>query len=343
MSNKINLDRCSVGGWASKIGPEVLSEILSNLPSVEDKNLIVGFEKSDDAAVYKVNDDIAMIQTLDFFTPMVKDPYIFGQIAAANSLSDVYAMGGIPKTAMNIVCFPQKMDIQILGEILKGGAEKVVEAGAVLSGGHSIHDPEIKYGLSVTGFAHPDKILKNHGCNKDDILIVTKKLGTGIVSTASKVEAASKEAIDESIKYMTMLNKYAAEVIIKYPISACTDITGFGFLGHAYEMAKGSEKTLVFEKDFIPYIVDSDKYAQDFFITTGGQQNRNFVGNDIKFEKTPLWLQEILFDPQTSGGLLFSVSPKYVKDIMEEFSNKDIPAFIIGSVENKQDKYLIVR
>lgn len=343
MSNKIHLDRCSVGGWASKIGPEVLSEILSNLPSVEDKNLIVGFEKSDDAAVYKVTDDIAMIQTLDFFTPMVKDPYIFGQIAAANSLSDVYAMGGIPKTAMNIVCFPQKMDIQILGEILKGGAEKVVEAGAVLSGGHSIHDPEIKYGLSVTGFAHPDKILKNHGCNDGDILVITKKLGTGIVSTASKVDAASVEAIDESIKYMTMLNKYAAEVIIKYPISACTDITGFGFLGHAYEMAKGSEKTLIFEKDFIPYIVDSDKYAKDFFITTGGQQNRNFVGNDIKFEKTPLWLQEILFDPQTSGGLLFSVNQKYIKDIMNEFTKKNIPAFIIGSVESKKDKYLIVR
>lgn len=341
--NKLHLDRCSIGGWANKIGPEVLSEILHDLPSVEDKNLIVGFDKSDDAAVYKLTDDIAIIQTLDFFTPMTEDPYIFGQIAAANSLSDVYAMGGQPKTAMNIVCFPNKMDIKILGEILRGGAEKVMEAGAVLSGGHSVHDPEIKYGLSVTGIAHPDKILKNHGCQSGDILICTKKLGTGIVSTASKVNLASEKAIDESLKQMVTLNKYAAEVIVNYPITACTDITGFGFLGHAYEMAKGSEKTLVFEGDFIPYISEAKEYAKDFLITTGGQQNRNFVGRDIDFNRTPLWLQEIMFDPQTSGGLLFSVAKDRVSDLMKEFKEKNIEAFIIGSVEEKSNKYIVVR
>jgi selenide,water dikinase len=310
---------------------------------VEDQNLIVGFEKSDDASVYKLTDEIAMIQTLDFFTPMVEDPYIFGQIAATNSLSDVYAMGGTPKTAMNIVCFPKKMDISILGEILKGGAQKVVEAGAVLSGGHSIHDPEIKYGLSVTGIAHPDKILKNHGCQSGDILIYTKKLGTGIISTANKANLASQESIDESIRYMTLLNKYAGEIIINYPITACTDITGFGFLGHAFEMAKGSEKTLIFEKDFIPFIKNADQYAKDFMITTGGQQNRNFVGNNIKFDNTPLWLQEILFDPQTSGGLLFSVSPDILPTLLKDFQNKNIEFYVVGSVEDKQNKYLIVR
>lgn len=310
---------------------------------MEDKNLIVGFDKSDDAAVYKLTDDIAIIQTLDFFTPMTEDPYIFGQIAAANSLSDVYAMGGQPKTAMNIVCFPNKMDIKILGEILRGGAEKVMEAGAVLSGGHSVHDPEIKYGLSVTGIAHPDKILKNHGCQSGDILICTKKLGTGIVSTASKVNLASEKAIDESLKQMVTLNKYAAEIIVNYPITACTDITGFGFLGHAYEMAKGSEKTLVFEGDFIPYISEAKEYAKDFLITTGGQQNRNFVGRDIDFNRTPLWLQEIMFDPQTSGGLLFSVAKDRVSDLMKEFKKKNIEAFIIGSVEEKSNKYIVVR
>lgn len=310
---------------------------------MEDKNLIVGFDKSDDAAVYKLTDDIAIIQTLDFFTPMTEDPYIFGQIAAANSLSDVYAMGGQPKTAMNIVCFPNKMDIKILGEILRGGAEKVMEAGAVLSGGHSVHDPEIKYGLSVTGIAHPDKILKNHGCQSGDILICTKKLGTGIVSTASKVNLASEKAIDESLKQMVTLNKYAAEIIVNYPITACTDITGFGFLGHAYEMAKGSEKTLVFEGDFIPYISEAKEYAKDFLITTGGQQNRNFVKRDIDFNRTPLWLQEIMFDPQTSGGLLFSVAKDRVSDLMKEFKEKNIEAFIIGSVEEKSNKYIVVR
>ena len=310
---------------------------------MEDKNLIVGFDKSDDAAVYKLTDDIPIIQTLDFFTPMTEDPYIFGQIAAANSLSDVYAMGGQPKTAMNIVCFPNKMDIKILGEILRGGAEKVMEAGAVLSGGHSVHDPEIKYGLSVTGIAHPDKILKNHGCQSGDILICTKKLGTGIVSTASKVNLASEKAIDESLKQMVTLNKYAAEIIVNYPITACTDITGFGFLGHAYEMAKGSEKTLVFEGDFIPYISEAKEYAKDFLITTGGQQNRNFVGRDIDFNRTPLWLQEIMFDPQTSGGLLFSVAKDRVSELMKEFKEKNIEAFIIGSVEEKSNKYIVVR
>lgn len=310
---------------------------------MEDKNLIVGFDKSDDAAVYKLTDDIAIIQTLDFFTPMTEDPYIFGQIAAANSLSDVYAMGGQPKTAMNIVCFPNKMDIRILGEILRGGAEKVMEAGAVLSGGHSVHDPEIKYGLSVTGIAHPDKILKNHGCQSGDILICTKKLGTGIVSTASKVNLASEKAIDESLKQMVTLNKYAAEIIVNYPITACTDITGFGFLGLAYEMAKGSEKTLVFEGDFIPYISEAKEYAKDFLITTGGQQNRNFVGRDIDFNRTPLWLQEIMFDPQTSGGLLFSVAKDRVSELMKEFKEKNIEAFIIGSVEEKSNKYIVVR
>ncbi|WP_371410444.1 selenide, water dikinase SelD [Fusobacterium sp.] len=325
------------------MGPEVLSDILFDLPTVEDQNLIVGFEKSDDASVYKLTDEIAMIQTLDFFTPMVEDPYIFGQIAATNSLSDVYAMGGTPKTAMNIVCFPKKMDISILGEILKGGAQKVVEAGAVLSGGHSIHDPEIKYGLSVTGIAHPDKILKNHGCQSGDILIYTKKLGTGIISTANKANLASQESIDESIRYMTLLNKYAGEIIINYPITACTDITGFGFLGHAFEMAKGSEKTLIFEKDFIPFIKNADQYAKDFMITTGGQQNRNFVGNNIKFDNTPLWLQEILFDPQTSGGLLFSVSPDILPTLLKDFQNKNIEFYVVGSVEDKQNKYLIVR
>lgn len=320
-----------------------MSDILSKLPSVEDKNLIVGFDKSDDAAVYKLTDEIAMIQTLDFFTPMVDDPYIFGQIAAANSLSDVYAMGGIPKTAMNIVCFPEKMDINILGEILRGGAEKVAEAGAVLSGGHSIHDPEIKYGLSVTGIVHPDKILKNHGCETGDILVCTKSLGTGIVTTASKVGMASEEALKESIKNMTTLNKYAGEIIVKYPITACTDITGFGFLGHSFEMAENSEKTLIFEAEFIPFIKEAKGYAQDFLITSGGQKNRNYVQKHVDFQNIPLWMQEILYDPQTSGGLLFSVKKEYIKELMEEFNSKDIEAHIVGSVTDKKDKFIIVR
>ena len=244
---------------------------------------------------------------------------------------------------MNIVCFPEKMDINILGEILRGGAEKVADAGAVLSGGHSIHDPEIKYGLSVTGIAHPDKILKNHGCETGDILICTKSLGTGIVTTASKVGLASERALKESIENMTALNKYAGEIIVKYPVTACTDITGFGFLGHSFEMAENSEKTLIFESEFIPYINEAKGYAQDFLITSGGQKNRNYVQEYVDFQNIPLWMQEILLDPQTSGGLLFSVKKECVKEMMEEFESKNIKAHIVGSVADKKDKFIIVR
>ncbi|WP_370521068.1 selenide, water dikinase SelD [Cetobacterium sp. 2A] len=325
------------------MGPEVLSKILKNIPSVEDKNLIVGFEKSDDAAVYKLTDDIAMIQTLDFFTPMVDDPYIFGQIAAANSISDVYAMGGVPKTAMNIVCFPENLDINILGEILRGGADKVSESGAVLSGGHSVHDPEVKYGLSVTGIAHPDKILKNYGCQTGDILVLTKPLGTGIISTASKIGEASPEAINKSIELMTTLNKYSADIIRDYPVTACTDVTGFGFLGHSYEMASASEKTLVLESELIPYIEEAKEYAKEFFITSGGQKNRRYLENKVEFDNIPLWLQEILMDPQTSGGLLFSISPKYINEIMKKLDSLSIKSSVIGSVEDLGEKFIIVR
>lgn len=310
---------------------------------MEDKNLIVGYEKSDDAAVYKLTDEIAMIQTLDFFTPMVDDPYIFGQIAAANSLSDVYAMGGVPKTAMNIVCFPEKEDITILQEILRGGAEKIVEAGAVLSGGHSVHDPETKYGLSVTGIAHPDKIFKNYGAKVGDIIIITKPLGTGIISTASKMKSASKEAVDQTVHYMTMLNKYAAEVLMQYPVTACTDVTGFGFLGHLYEMASATNLTFVIEKELIPYIEAAKEYAKEFFITAGGQKNRRFVEKDVEISEVEFWLQEIMLDPQTSGGLLFTLGAHELEKIMKSFQEKNIEFWIIGTVEEKQDKTIIVR
>lgn len=310
---------------------------------MEDPNLIVGYDKSDDAAVYRLTDDIAIIQTLDFFTPMVDDPYIFGQIAAANSLSDVYAMGGVPKTAMNIVCFPEKSDIGILKEILRGGAEKIAEAGAVLSGGHSVHDPETKYGLSVTGVAHPDKILKNYGAQINDVIIITKPLGTGIISTASKVGSASDAAVAKSVLYMTMLNRYSAEIITQYPVTACTDITGFGFLGHLYEMAKASELSFIIESELVPYIEESKEYAKEFFITSGGQKNRKFVEKSVDFGDTPFWLQEIMLDPQTSGGLMFTIAPEHLKGITAQFNEKNIEFWIIGTVEEKQDKLITVR
>ena len=310
---------------------------------MEDKNLIVGFEKSDDAAIYKLTDDIALIQTLDFFTPMIDDPYIFGQIAAANSLSDVYAMGGEPRTAMNIVCFPEKENIEILEEILRGGAEKIAESGAVLSGGHSIHDPEIKYGLSVTGLVHPNKVFKNYGSKEGDVLILTKPLGTGIISTASKVEAISDKVKIEWVEIMTTLNKYSAEIIRNYPITACTDITGFGFLGHAYEMAVASEKTFILEQELIPYLDIAKKFAKEFYINSMGQKNRNYLNDKVDISTVPFWLQEIMLDPQTSGGLLFSVSSKYVSEVMEKLNTLKIKSALIGTVEKYNGKYIVVR
>ena len=340
---KFLLNRCSIGGWSSKIGPEVLSKALKNIPVKEDKNLIVGYEKSDDASVYKINEETAIIQTLDFFTPMVEDPYVFGQIAAANSLSDVYAMGGKPVTAMNIVCYPEKEDIKGLEEIMKGGAEKVFEAGAVLSGGHSIHDQEAKYGLSVTGICNPDKILKNYGSQTGDVLILTKPLGTGIITTASKIGEATDKQMEEVIKNMTTLNKYASEIITKYPVTACTDITGFGFLGHLYEMAEASEKTFIIESELIPYLDGAKEFASEFFITSSGQKNRKHLEGKAKLDNIPFWLEEVLFDPQTSGGLLFSVSPSYLKEIMEELLALEIKSSVVGTVEDAGVNNIIVR
>lgn len=309
---------------------------------MEDENLIVGFEKSDDAAVYKVSEDLALIQTLDFFMPMVEDPFVFGQIAAANSLSDVYAMGGEPKTAMNIVCFPEKLDIEILGEILKGGADKIAEAGAVLSGGHTVHDDVIKYGLSVTGFVHPEKVMKNYGCKPGEVLIVTKPLGTGIISTAYKVGEASERAVDEMMKNMVTLNKYAMDIIKNYPVSACTDITGFGFLGHAYEMADASEVTFDLHRELIPYIPEAKEYAKEFLITGGGQKNRVFAEKYVDMGDTPFWMQEILFDPQTSGGLMFSVGAEHAGRVLEELNTLEIKSAIVGTVEERGENIIKV-
>ena len=225
-------------GCAAKVGPGTLAGVLCKLPQFHDEHLLVGTETSDDAAVYKISDELAMIQTLDFFTPVADDPYDFGQIAAANALSDVYAMGGEPKTALNIVAFPKEMDTEILGEILKGGADKVLEAGAVLAGGHTIQDDTPKYGLSVTGFVHPAKFWKNYGAQTGDKLILTKPLGTGIVNTAIKADLVSEEAREAALRSMKTLNKYAAEILKKYTIHACTDVTGFGLGGHGTEMAE---------------------------------------------------------------------------------------------------------
>ena len=309
---------------------------------MEDKNLLVGFETSDDAAVYKLTEDIATIQTLDFFTPVVDDPYTFGAIAAANSLSDIYAMGGKPTVAMNIVCFPNCLNIEILGDILRGGADKVKEAGAVVIGGHSVQDDEPKYGLSVMGLVHPNKILKNHGCKVGDALILTKPLGSGVINTAIKAEFASSEIYEEAVKVMTTLNKYAGEIIVNYQVNACTDVTGFGIMGHSFEMASASGITIKLNQNKIPVIKGAREFAEMGLVPAGTYNNKSYLDGKYSLRDVPQWLEDILFDPQTSGGLLISVPKGEVENIMTDLDKLELKSAVIGEVIEKEQVPIIV-
>jgi selenide,water dikinase len=333
---------CKGGGCTAKLGPGMLASVLEQLPKTKDPNLLVGFDSSDDASVYKLTENLAIVQTLDFFPPMVEDPYTFGQIAAANALSDIYAMGGVVKTALNIVCFPEKMDLNILGKILQGGNDKVLEAGGILSGGHSIVDTDVKYGLSVTGVIHPDKIYKNNSCQEGDALILTKPLGVGIICTAERMKECSREAMELALRSMTTLNKYAAELLGDYEVHACTDVTGFGFLGHLNEML-GEELGAVIDSLQVPYIREAVHYADEFYITAAAQRNRNHVGDRVEFHKLPFAMEEILFDPQTSGGLLISIPQKEADALLGQIESLGLPCGIVGSVTGRNGTKIIVR
>lgn len=316
--------------------------MLGKLPKFEDKNLIVGIETSDDAAIYKVTDEIAMIQTVDFFTPIVDEPYMFGQIAAANSLSDVWAMGGEPAVALNIVGFPNCLDPAILGEILAGGADKVKEAGAVLVGGHSVQDDEPKYGLCVSGFVHPDKIFKNYGCRPGDVLVLTKQIGSGVVNTAIKADMASPEAIREAQQVMASLNKKGKQAVEKYDVSACTDITGFGLLGHCVEMASASDVTFEIRVKDIAYLTDAIAYAKMGLIPAGAYKNRGYSIGKVEQGSVEEHYLDLLYDPQTSGGLLISVAEKDLKPMLRDFEavKMDTAVSVIGRVSAKSDKLI---
>ena len=338
-----NIVFCKGGGCTAKLGAGVLSRVLGMLPKGPvDENLLIGYDSKDDAAVYRVSDDAAIVQTLDFFPPMVEDPYIFGQIAATNALSDVFAMGGEVKTALNIVCFPEDMDLNILGKILRGGAEKVIEAGGTLAGGHSIADDGVKYGLSVTGIVHPDHIYPNNMGETGDYLVLTKKLGVGIICTANRIGEASAEAMEEAITSMTTLNKTASEIARNYRVHACTDVTGFGFLGHLHEMLDGKHSCRVFAEQ-LPIMQNVLQYADEFYLTAAAQRNRNHVQEFVSFGDVPFAMEEILFDPQTSGGLLASVDASEAEQTVKELQAIGLPARIVGHVTGKSEKEIIVR
>ena len=306
----------------------------------------MGLESAEDAGVYKLREDLAIVQTLDFFTPIVDDPYTFGQVAAANSLSDVYAMGGKPIVAMNIVCFPiNKMDISILQEILKGGLDKMREADVLLVGGHSVEDNELKYGLSVTGTIHPEKVLTNKGARSGDKLILTKPLGTGIINTALKGGLAHEHSVSESIKCMTTLNKKAAELMTEVEVHACTDITGFGLLGHACEMVEGQDVGMVIYSSTVPILPGTEELAQMGLIPGGTIRNRDFripmIDRAAQISDEHLL---ILFDAQTSGGLLISVPVRDAQSLLERLHQEGVEAAaIVGEVVEEPKGKIVIR
>jgi len=307
--------------------------------------VIVGMDSLDDAGVYKISDDLAIIQTVDFFTPIVDDPYWFGQIAAANALSDIYAMGGTPKTAMNLVGFPLKqMDISILRQILQGGLDKMKEAGVMLVGGHSVEDSELKYGLSVTGFVHPDRVLTKKNLNAGDRLVLTKPLGTGVINTAIKGGVASVKAIDKITRLMATLNRNAAEVMKQYSVHACTDITGFGLLGHLAEMVDGAGLGAVLDSKKIPILSEALDYAAMGMLPAGANKNKIFRESMVEFYSSvnPL-IRDLLFDPQTSGGLLICIDRDDTDELVEELIQKGSDASaVIGEVVSAPQEKIVV-
>jgi selenide,water dikinase len=328
------------------MGPGDLNKAICDLPQMTDPNLVRGLASPDDAGVYKISDELAIIQTIDFFTPIVDDPYTFGQIAVANALSDVYAMGGKPLTAMNVVCFPVKsMDISVLKTILRGGVDKILEAGALLVGGHSIEDDELKYGLSVTGTVHPGRLVTNSGARAGDRLILTKPLGTGIISTVVKADMADAETAARVADSMATLNKKASELMQEAGVHAATDITGFGLIGHVTQMAVNSRVGITIFSDSVPVFPEAAGFAEQGLCPAGLHRNREFYSPSVTIDdKVPPATQDILFDPQTSGGLLISLAPGKARPLLEKLIQAGVTeAAIIGEVTRQPEVRVTVR
>ncbi|MDR3146820.1 MAG: selenide, water dikinase SelD [Treponema sp.] len=331
------LSNCVSGGCGAKIESDGLAQLLTGFPAAKDRRLLVGYDGCDDAAVYTLDENRSLIFTVDFFPPMINEPKTFGRIAAANALSDVWAMGGRPMLALNLVCFPESMDKKILVDILAGGAEKIEEAGAVLGGGHSIYDKEPKYGLAVTGIVETSKVLRNNTPKAGHRLILTKPLGVGIVMAALRVGMADETAVAKAVASMERLNRYACETMAGFTVSACTDVTGFGLLVHALEMAgnpaSADTLSLVLYPEALPFIPEAADYADEYLLTAAGQRNRNRVEKAVDTASLPFALQELMFDPQTSGGLLIAAAPDEAEELVRRIRRAgDESAVIIGEV-----------
>jgi selenide,water dikinase len=322
----------------AKLAPSDLAQVLSKLPKQDfSTDVIVGFETSDDAGVFRLNDHMALVQTVDFFTPIADEPEIYGRIAAINSLNDIYAMGGTPISALSIVCYPQKGDWDVLGEIMTGGQKALNEEGVVVLGGHSVDDQEIKFGYAITGVINPEKVIKNSGAKAGDVLVLTKSVGTGVISTGIKFDKASETAKNASIKTMTTTAREASKIMQEVGANGCTDITGFGLLGHAFEMAKASNVTFEIEAESVPLLPDVIELIKQKMLTRGDKNNRAYVGEAVTFNKSiTKEMQSALFDPQTAGGLLISLEAGKAEMLVEKLEN----AKIIGRVDTFED-YLI--
>lgn len=338
------LAKCA--GCGAKVGAGTLTKMLEGFKTCKDDNLLVGYDRSDDACVYLVTDDTAIVETTDFFPPIVDDPYLYGQIAATNALSDVYAMGGEPRLALNIFCIPENMNKETVTEILRGGYDKVYEAGAVIAGGHTINGAEPLYGLAVTGFVNPEKMLTNSNAKPGDVLILTKPLGIGIITTAAKAGLVNEDLLNRAYSQMSTLNKYARDIMVKYPINSCTDVTGFSLLGHSLEMAEGSNVSIHITADSVPYFEESTEFAQMGMIPAGAYRNRDFAEGKIKLDiEIDRALLDIMYDPQTSGGLLISVPKEYADALLNELnSDKNIgtKSAVIGYVNSAADAPIII-
>ena len=332
---EINLELEVCGGCNEKIGINDLSSLLKDLNPYKRKEITVGFDGKDDACVYKINEDISLVESLDFFSTMVKNPYDFGRIASTNAISDIYAMGAEPKFALNIVCFPEGENLEILKEILRGAEDICREAEVSISGGHSIHDRKIKFGQCVTGLVKNNEIWKNSGAEVGDYFILTKPLGVSLVMSAYSVGETSEENYIEAIKNMTTLNKYAGEILKKYKVSSVTDVTGFGLIGHLDECTEESVEIFAEEINFLP---GSYEAASDFLFTAGGERNRKALEDKVEFTFNDFALEEVLFDPQTSGGLLFAAKKDQAEKILYEMKESGIPAFYVGRVISRENK-----
>ena len=324
----------------AKLAPGDLAQVLSKLPRQDfSTDVLVGFETSDDAGVFRLNETTALVQTVDFFTPIADEPEIYGQIAAINCLNDIYAMGGTPISALSVVCYPQKGDWEVLGEILSGGQKALNNENVVVIGGHSVDDQEIKFGYAITGIVHPDKIIKNSGAKAGDVLVLTKPIGTGVIVTGVKFEKSSEAAKDAALKTMTTSAREASELMREIGANGCTDITGFGLLGHAFEMAKASDVTFKIDSNKIELLPDVIDLIKQKMLTRGDRNNREYVGETVKFSDNVTGeMQSALFDPQTAGGLLISLEEEKAEAFIEKIKD----ARMIGTVEPFEDFLIAV-